>query len=130
MTVNLLSQRLKAAKRELTALKTAHIRGLGELNVFKTIVEVNPSAGSSIALLTITLNFNSAFAPYPFINVLPIVDNSFNHSAEWLELSYSNSGRTAIVEFLWIYDSSLPNQNIYFMTTAPVTSSSYAFRSL
>ena len=35
MTVNLLSQKLKAAKKEITDLKTAHKRGFGNLKIYR-----------------------------------------------------------------------------------------------
>lgn len=131
MTVNLLSQRVKTAKRELTNLKTAHKRGLGNLKVFKNEITIDTSGHTSgIYFLTININFDQSFASFPLVKIYPTVTNNFNYSAQLLEMDYINGGYTMRIEFLWIYNSSLPNQNMTVFSTAPISSSSYSWRNI
>lgn len=76
--MNTLSQRLKYAKKELTALKTAHPRGLGNLRVYRRIETiVSPADGGGRIReyeAKISGNFSSLFAPYPYTQV--VIGNS------------------------------------------------------
>lgn len=131
MTINLLSQRIKSAKRELTNLKTAHKRGLGNLKIFKNEIIIDTSGHTSgIYFLTININFDQSFASFPLIKIYPTVTNNFDYSAQLLEMDYINNGYTVRVEFLWLYNSSLPNQNMTVFSTAPISSSSYSWRNV
>lgn len=68
--MNTLSQRLKYAKRELTALKTAHPRGLGNLRVYrKNETIVSPSVMGAYEA-RISGSFSSLFAPYPYTQIV------------------------------------------------------------
>ena len=69
--MNTLSQRLKYAKRELTALKTAHPRGLGNLRVYRRSETIVTPGSSGIYNATITATFSSLFAPYPYVQAVP-----------------------------------------------------------
>lgn len=76
MTVNLLSQRLKAAKRELTALKTAHMRGLGLVNIYEQVVYIDPAGRTGQHELEIIITLDSSFPVYPFVQLLNKIDLS------------------------------------------------------
>lgn len=131
MTINLLSQRIKSAKRELTNLKTAHKRGLGNLKIFKNEIIIDTSGHTSgIYFLTININFDQSFASFPLIKIYPTVTNNFDYSAQLLEMDYINNGYTVRAEFLWLYNSSLPNQNMTVFSTSPISSSSYSWRNI
>lgn len=69
--MNNLSLRLKYAKRELTALKTAHPRGLGNLRVYRRSETIVSPAAAGIYNATITGTFSSLFAPFPYVQAVP-----------------------------------------------------------
>lgn len=68
--MNNLSQRLKYAKRELTALKTAHPRGLGNLRVYRRAETILSPSNMGAYEAKISGSFRSLFAPYPYAQVI------------------------------------------------------------
>lgn len=128
MTQNLLVQRFKNAKSELTALKTAHIRGIGNLRVYKETVRFT---GSAVFLEgTVTINFSQNFAAYPFVYLLGYgVDLDGMHfiSMDPESVNYTNNGYTAVFEGEALYDPEyIPNKfDVY--STSPMTSITYAW---
>jgi len=126
---DLLAQKLKFAKRELTALKTAYARGLGNLKVYTREYTI-PSAGHRDYTYTIilTLNFDTDFAPYPYVYLLPTLPDvglRFNVEAEGFE--YSDGGRKAIFHIFYNYQNDALDK-FTVISTAPVSSMSYEWR--
>lgn len=115
---DLLAQRLKKTKRELTALKTAHRRGLGLLKVYPREVELDVSGRTGIWTVTIGLSFDQKFAPFPLIESIQTVDNP---AMDQVALFYSNDGYAAYVTFDWISTPPVP-ETVKFVTSAPVIS--------
>ena len=113
---DLLAQRLKKTKRELTALKTAHRRGLGLLKVYPREVELDVSGRTGIWTVTIGLSFDQKFAPFPLIESIQTVDNP---AMDQVALFYSNDGYAAYVTFDWISTAPVP-ETVKFVTSAPV----------
>lgn len=68
--MNTLGQRLKYARRELTALKTAHPRGLGNLRVYRKSGTTTSPATNGVYRITIKGTFSSLFTPYPFFQAM------------------------------------------------------------
>lgn len=124
MTVDLLSQRLKQAKRELTALKTAHSRGLGNLRIFSEEFDGAPSVSPG-QKLTINISFSIAYAPYPFFQVLSRNSAiSYTDHPGILDIEYNSSGYGATV--------TVPSEYVFFfggggfaLSMSPITSISY-----
>lgn len=120
--MNLLSQRIKEAKRELTALKTAHKRGLGNLIVFNKYCEEMSTHQSTP--LTITINFDTKYAPYPLFQVM--LSGSATRLFGGQNVSFSNNGYQAtsvVYEDLAFFMS----YGFYVLSTAPVESISYRY---
>lgn len=90
MTQNLLTIRLKNAKRELTALKTAHQRGLGLLKVYSEILDVAPPSGSEWTYW-LTVSVDVDLSSYPFTQFYFVPDAPLNGQPE---LEYKNNGYT------------------------------------
>lgn len=90
--MNTLSQRLKYAKRELTALKTAHPRGLGNLRVYRKSETLVTPGASGIYNATITGTFSSLFSPYPFVQALLGPTPQRVVSLQFNDFEYTNSG--------------------------------------
>lgn len=128
MTQNLLVQRFKDAKKELTALKTTHMRGIGNLKIYKETITFT---GSEFFLEgTVTINFSQNFAAYPFVYLLGYgVDLSGMHfiSMDPESVNYTDNGYTAVFEATALYDpESIPNKfDVY--CTSPMTSITYAW---
>ena len=126
MIQNLLVQRMKAAKREITALKTAHQRGLN-LKVFS---EERYFTNSEIGFYdgVITVTFDQGFAAYPFAYVLGHTlnpDQMEFYSVRVDSVVYRDNGYTMdfIGSFVY-YPEDITNRfSVY--STSPITSISY-----
>lgn len=121
--MNQLSQRIKEAKRELTNLKTAHRRGIGNLRIYNKLCE-GIYTGSTNPI-TITINFDSKFAPYPFFQIMK--NGNFVSSDVFsveVNVTYSNNGYTAVAIAYDTYAWAL-SSGFYILSTAPVTSVTY-----
>ena len=129
MTQNLLVQRFKDAKKELTALKTTHLRGIGNLKIYKETITFTASGGS-FKDAVITVNFSQNFAAYPFAYVSGYgadIDGKYYLSMDIKSVNYTNNGFTAIFEGEAIYYPEwVPNKfDVY--STSPMTSITYAW---
>ena len=56
MTQNLLVQRFKDAKKELTALKTTHLRGIGNLKIYKETITFRMYIGFIVIFMAVLLS--------------------------------------------------------------------------
>lgn len=127
MSQNMLVDRLKAAKRELTALKTAHKRGLGNLRVYTQKYEI-PYAGHESGLwnLIITVEFDNSFTAYPFVYLLPTRLGGSGFFAALLvqaTIEYIDGGYGARMGT--VYYHSATDNSFTVVSTAPVISVSY-----
>lgn len=131
MNQNLLVERLKFAKRELTALKTAHLRGLGNLRVYRRLETlITPAVERGSYELFIEISFSSNYAPYPFVNVLagPEIDGVALYGFD--EFEYTENGRKArVVGGGLFYRPSLALE-YEIISTAPVNNISVTWREL
>lgn len=127
MTVDLLSVRLKEAKRELTNLKTAHKRGLGGLKVFEYDLDISGYT-DHVYILNITVNFDPNFTSYPFVSCTPQSDpETFLANADLISMDYSNNGMSAIYVFEWFALTSFQPYRFAFYSSVPIVSSEYKF---
>lgn len=127
MSQNMLVDRLKAAKRELTALKTAHKRGLGNLRVYTHKYEI-PYSGHESGLwnLVITVSFETSFTAYPFVYILSTRSSGSGFFAALLiqaTMEYINSGYGARIGT--VFDKQSTDNSFTVISTSPVTSVSY-----
>lgn len=122
MTVNLLSQRLKAAKRELTALKTAHMRGLGNMKAFSQKVVVPQDGHTGIHDFTVTVETDNKYAPYPFISLFPLGTRNGDWTFELTNIFY-NTGYNITFKLLWLYDEG--TNGFYVVSSSPIKSINY-----
>lgn len=125
MSQNLLVERLKYAKRELTALKTAHRRGLGLLKVYSKTLTIQPPSGSATFYwLTIDLEFS--ISNYPFIQMYLVEEDVADVAVNTLpEFEYTNNGDNA--EYRLVLENTGENYLIRFNSTSPITSSNYSW---
>lgn len=127
MTVDLLSVRLKEAKRELTNLKTAHKRGLNSLVVFEYPLSIS-GYNDDVYTLSVTLNFDPNFTKYPFISCSPQCDPStYISNADLISMDYTNNGMSAVYTFDWFALTTLDPYTILFKCSVPITSVEYRF---
>lgn len=125
---DLLSKRIIAAKRELTALKQAHKRGIGNLKIYTKEVALNPSGHETgIWYINVSVNFDSEFAPYPLVNFAAETNNAGESSVEVLGIDYGNNGYTLNARLFWIYEAGL--DALYIESTSPISSSSVSWSS-
>ena len=128
MTQNLLVQRFKDAKKELTALKTTHLRGIGNLKIYKETITFT---GSVVWLEgTVTINFSQNFAAYPFVYLVGYgVRRTVTYFASISgdSINYTNNGYKAVFEATALYDpDTVPNKfDVY--STSPMTSITYSW---
>lgn len=93
--MNLLADRLRFAKRELTALKTAHRRGLGLLKVYTKTYSVPPYSGTAW-FYWLTIKVNYSVSPYPFTKMYFDWDSFYDSIGyEASEFEYKNNGYNA-----------------------------------
>lgn len=123
--MNLLSQRIKEAKRELTALKTSHRRGLGLLKIYTQTIDAPPPSGSSI-FWWLTVNVTFDLAEYPFVQMYYVWDgfaSLLDYGA--LEFQYSNDGYS--IEYRdRVVKLGVPYKIIVY-STSPIKSISYSW---
>lgn len=118
--MNTLGQRLKYARRELTALKTAHPRGLGNLRVYRKNQTIVTPGSAGVYRATIKGTFSSLFAPYPFAqgmigtvsaSTINLVFDGFEYTDNGMAFTATLSG--------WFLSASTSVQYV-MLTLAPV----------
>lgn len=120
--MNTLSQRLKYAKRELTALKTAHPRGLGNLRVYRrSEILVPPSSERELYTITIKLFFSPDFAPFPYIEVVKGSENPDIALFSFEDFEYFNNGMGATSIASGLFYEGAPSMPYEILSLAPVT---------
>lgn len=130
---NLFDEKLKHAKQELTNLKTAHRRGLGNLRTYYYNNEI-PSGGHEegyIWELTITLQFDRNFGSYPFVQLVGALlpsGGSFIDILDVATVRYIDGGYGMKLGAYYSYDGRVNNYVIF--STSPVVSISYEWSEL
>lgn len=121
--VDTLSARLIAAKRELTALKTAHRRGLGLIKIYREDLQIDITGHEDgIHYLTLQIEFDRKFAAYPFVDSL---QNGQSDYASLLSQGYASEGFSMYQEFLWIANAGVSSHAISIFSTAPILEATY-----
>lgn len=110
MTENSLVDRLRFAKKELTALKTAHLHGLNTLKVFRYDSEVRANDGS----VRFIVDFDKNFAAYPLVEFCAISGDIQAFLDCFTQYKFTNDG----------YTMEMAKENVYFDTTFAVISTS------
>lgn len=128
--MNTLSQRLKYAKRELTALKTAHPRGLGNLRVYRRSETTLTPGERGIYSATITATFSPLFSPFPFAQAVigPMPPQTGILRFEDFEYSSNGMGFTAILSGL--FGAGVIPVTFEILSLAPVENVSVQWREL
>lgn len=129
MTVDLLSSRLKAAKRELTALKTVHMRGFGLLKIYKSTLYFS-QAGIQEGYIyrngALVIKFSQEFPPNPFVYALGDLSMEFGRDPSFdpKTFDFSDGGYTATLRGTLIYyiEGATRLEKITVFSTAPITS--------
>lgn len=131
---NLLVNKIKNAKRELTALKTAHNRGLGLVKVYRSILRYvdtsipNNYYGDAV----VTVDFDNSFGAYPFTYIEGRIDGVRStvykgwYSADMQQVRYSNNGYRAVFYGKIWYSSGTYFNRLYVYSTSPIISISIA----
>lgn len=126
MPTPVLVEKLKWAKQELTALKTAHKRGVGMLRIYEENIAPQASDGTPWDL-TITLTFGADTAPYPFVYAIAktLSESSYFFAAGFTqeEIDYTSEHEVKVAGSFWA-GNPVP---IRILSTAPVESVSYAW---
>lgn len=126
MPIPLLVERLKRAKEELTALKTAHKRGVGMMRVYEENIAPQASDGT-MWKLTITIKFEENTAPFPFAytvaKTLSDLDFFWAFGFTQEEMEYTDEHTVKVAGTFW-WEEAVP---IRILSTAPVKSVSYAW---
>lgn len=131
MSQNMLVERLKFAKRELTALKTAHRRASSLLKIYSywySFSDFNIPVGY-LGDALVTIQFSSRFAAYPF--VYGIGNTYFGQSqgsylvltsygTAWFE--FTNSGFTVKLHASIAYYNQYGLTGFYIKSTSPIIS--------
>lgn len=102
MTVDLLSVRLKEAKKELTNLKTAHTRGIGMLQLYTSEVKLDVQDKTGIWDVAVTIYFKDGQSPYPFLEYIPIINNDTSNVIELIGMEFAEDGMSVLLQFEWL----------------------------
>ena len=126
MPTPVLVERLKRAKQELTALKTAHKRGVGMLKVFEE--NIAPQAPDHTPWeLTMTISFGVNTTPYPFsyaiAKTLDEEDYYWSYGFTQDKIEYINEHTVRVAGGFWA-SNPVP---IRIFSIAPVDSISYSW---
>lgn len=125
MTQNLLTKRLKDAKRELTNLKTAHKRGLGLIRLYDYTGKVIPPNPLEAYKMQITVDFSRSFGKNPFAQFLRLTthpERSWVGSAIRTEWEYyDNDGYSLVIlgDYYDFYEDDTSQFTI--ISTSPIT---------
>lgn len=121
---DLLVQRLKAAKRELTALKTAHRRGLGLLKIYHYEYDIPPPSGD-VSFYRLTVNVSFDISPFPFVQRFMVVDDIYyNPFSADEEIIYAANGWTSQIKAVYLLAS---HYTMALNSTSPIISMSYSW---
>lgn len=127
MTINPLTMRIKAAKRELLALKMSHAKSASLLKVFSAISSV-PLPPEGVDLAKITINFSGDYGAFPYfrIEIEPTGFPAFNQGSNIYigTETYDSTGYRLVVEIAQIGVPDYSN-NFKVTSTSPITSISY-----
>jgi hypothetical protein len=122
MTVDLLTARLKAAKRELTALKTSHMRGLGLAKVYSYSGVFSPPSYNPY-LFTMTINFDREFAKNPLTYISlggnDLSDPWIGSSAEIDNESFTSDGYSMVVDG-YVDETQYTTSNFVVYSVSPI----------
>lgn len=118
---DLLVQRLKAAKRELTALKTAHRRGLGLLKIYAEDAEIEEQQ-TGLWNIIITITFATNSTPYPFAYIEPqrAEDGSNPNLLDYDGWEYADNGKKFIAHMSWV-NRDIKTANFRIVASSPFT---------
>ena len=126
--MNLLATKIRDIKRELTALKTAHTRGLGNVKIYQKIVQVDSSGHQTGAYyLNVTITFDRKFAAYPMAQFYPTMLTNGDYTMKIIGLDYADSGYTMRAELAWIYEPGTASFTVG--STSPVDTVTYTWSS-
>lgn len=126
--MNLLATKVKEIKRELTALKTAHTRGLGNVKIYHHLVQVDPSGHETGAYyMYVTITFDRRFAAYPMAQFYPTMLANGDYTMELTGLDYTDQGYTMEAELVWIYEADTTSFTVE--STSPVDTVTYTWSS-
>ena len=120
MTVDLLSVKLKDAKRELTALKTAHTRGLGMLKLYTFVLDLDVEGRLAFWTIKIVVNLKEGQSPYPFLECIPSIDADVSNDViDMVGIEFTNDGMSIALYFEWLA-SVYPADKITFYCTSQI----------
>lgn len=126
--MNLLATKIRDIKRELTALKTAHTRGLGNVKIYQKLVQVDPSGHQTGAYyMNVTITFDRRFAAYPLAQFYPTMLANGEYTMDIVGLDYADSGYTLRTELVWVYEAGTSSFTIE--STSPVDTVTYTWSS-
>lgn len=115
---DLLVQRLKTAKRELTALKTAHKRGLGLLRIYDKEISLEIPAEAAIYNVEIAVQFTSNSSPFPLIEGIPVKTGDSNNISDG-GIVYTNNGMVCKLIYQWAPFPPV-TETLHLFSTAPI----------
>lgn len=125
--INLLTNRIKDAKSELTALKTAYTRGLGLMDVYTFSGTANPPSRQDY-LFKMTIRFDTEFAQNPLtylsIGIGDLVAPWLGSAIEVYNETFASDGYSLTINGLisWAEDD-ISTYTIY--STSPITNVSW-----
>lgn len=128
MPVNLLTKRLKDAKRELTNLKTAYTRGLGFLRVYDQILTITDGQ-SGMHELDVIITLDNNFAEYPYAQLFPAINESNGYTMEVDGFSYTNSYQVRYHLLWWERASSTGTNSLRVLSSSPIKEITYNWTS-
>jgi len=123
--MNLLSLRIKEAKKELTALKTNHRRGLGMLKVYKYTYTL-PAPSDSKDFWWLNMSFTFSMSAYPFLQkdlTHETIGRNLLYEAE--EFEYTNDGWGATINTR--YMRTTRDYVVAVYCTSPITSMNWSW---
>lgn len=124
--MNLLTQQIKNAKKELLALKTNHNRGLGMLKIYKYNYIIPPPPDPELSFWWLNMTFTFEMSAYPFLQRnLQFNDISKNLFSTAEEFGYINNGWGATISAR--YGNLNRNYDVVVYCTSPITSMSYSW---
>lgn len=127
MTINPLTMRIKAIKRELLALKTSHTKSASLLKVFSATSFV-PLRDNDYTLARIIIKFSEDYGAFPYfrVEIEPTGFPAYNYGSNIYigTEAYDSTGYRLEVEIAQLGIPGYSN-NFKVTSTSPITSISY-----
>lgn len=121
MPTPVLVERLKRAKQELTALKTAHKRSTSLIKRYSQVYEVQTLGATGTKILEIQVEFTQNSTQNPFLTIAPMLSEYGVFRPVPSGIFYSEDGMTATGKWYIFFSSAMTAYHFKISTIGDIS---------